>query len=84
MVMYIATENGSYQAPSIDDLNGYAIEHNISYPLLADPGGAVCYQGSWNTDNYIPSFHVLTPGPTWHTFDGAVSEGTFIPLLDQY
>ncbi len=83
MVIYIAAENDASQPPSLEDLNEYAIEHNIGYPIVADPGWAVCGQAALNADDYIPSFHVLTPGPTWHTIDGAVSEGTFVPLLDQ-
>jgi len=82
-VAYVAAENDAGAPPSIDDLNGYAIEHNISYPLLADPNWAVCGQAAWNSDNYIPSFHILTRGMVWHTMDDQISESMFIPLLDQ-
>jgi len=82
-VIYVAADGYSQGQPaSLADLESYTTKHGIGYPLLADPNWAVCqnYESDWG----IPSFHVLTPGPTWHTFDGVISEGTFVPLLDQY
>ncbi len=60
--MYLIAENHSSQTPTIEDLNTYAIEHDISYPLLVDYNWQI--QSRYSEDQYMPSLHLFGPGPT--------------------
>ena len=79
-MLYAVFENEAKQTPSLEDLNNYAIEHDISYPLLVDSSQSV--YAAFEQDFYIPSVHVFSPGPTVHTLDGAVTEADVLALLD--
>ncbi len=60
--MYLIAENLSSQTPTIEDLNAYAIEHDIGYPLLVDYNWQI--QSRFETNGSMPSFHLFAPGPT--------------------
>ncbi len=80
IVLYAVFENEAKQAPSLEDLNNYAIENDISYPLLADSSQSV--YAAFEQDYYIPSVHVFSPGPTVEILDGAVTEADVLALMD--
>ena len=46
----------------MDDLNLYAVEHDIGYPLLIDYNWQI--QSRWALDQTMPSLHLFAPGPT--------------------
>ncbi|MDP7113537.1 MAG: hypothetical protein QGH45_16340 [Myxococcota bacterium] len=79
-MLYAVFENEAKQTPSLEDLNYYAIEHDISYPLLVDSSQSV--YAAFEQDYSIPSVHVFSPGPTVEILDGAVTEADVLALLD--
>ncbi len=78
-MLYLVSQNESSQTPLPDELNLYALENNLTYPLLVDTDTMV---GSrFSTDNYIPSLSLFDRGAVVMVTDGEVTEQDIIDLL---
>ncbi len=65
--IYLVSEDETYNDPTQEALNSYAMEHGIGYPLLADTSWMV--QSRFSRDSYMPSFILFSPGPTVEIVD---------------
>ena len=72
-------ETENYQTPTADDLTMYALEHNISYPLLVDIGWVE--QSRFSVDSTMPSLTLFGRGPVVEIIDGEVTEQDIVDLL---
>lgn len=78
-MLYLVSENESSQTPLPDELNLYALENNLTYPMLIDTNTMV---GSrYSVDNYIPSLSLFDRGAVVMVTDGVVTEQDIIDLL---
>ena len=63
--MTLMVQNSSYDAPSVSDLNAWASDYGLSFPVLADEDMGVTSGFIWAdgvTSIRPPSKHLIGPG----------------------
>ena len=72
IVIQLKAENSSRQAPSTSDLDAWADNFGLTFPVVSDPNWNTMMR--WEKDNYIPSHTLLAPGMKVVQLDERISE----------
>jgi hypothetical protein len=79
IVIQLKAQNSSSQTPSQADLESWADNFGITFPVLADSNWTVMRR--WEQDNYIPSHTLLAPGMKVVKVDEKVSDADVEAIL---
>jgi hypothetical protein len=68
MILSTWAENNESQPPSVDDIKGWADEHGMTFPVLADPSWAI--NNRFEKDGGIPTQILVGKGAELIKVDG--------------
>jgi len=82
MLMNVIIENNDNEAPSTEDLAGWADNFGLTLPVVADPGAAQFWQ--YSASGALPTIVLIDHGVLLTSVDEGAHEAEVEALLEQY
>ncbi|TPV92463.1 MAG: redoxin domain-containing protein [Myxococcales bacterium FL481] len=74
MVLTLLIENASEQSPSVSDLQAWVDRHDLTHPVLADPGSLINDQWWPNSTFPVPHSKLLAPKIRVESYEFSVND----------